>query len=49
MARSPSSDRATVQDPLNGCADKRTIYMLHLLMTSQVRVDRVKPGREKHG
>jgi len=46
MALNLSSYRATVQDPLNGCADKRTINMLHLLMTGQVRVNRVKPCGE---
>jgi hypothetical protein len=49
MALSLSSDRATVQGPLIGCADKSTICMLHLLMTAQVRVNRVKPGGERHG
>ena len=48
MAPSLRSDRATVQDPLIGCADKGTICMLHLLMTSEVRVDRVKPCGEGH-
>ena len=46
MAPSLSSYRATVQDPLNGCADKSTICMLHLLMTGQVRVKDVKPCGE---
>lgn len=50
MPLSLSADHATGQDPLNGCADKSSIYyMLHLLMTGQVRVNRLKPRGERHG
>jgi len=49
MALSLSSDRATVQGALIGCADKSTICMLHLLMTGQVRVNSVKLGGETDG
>jgi len=49
MPLSLSADRATGQDPLNGCADKSSIYyMLHLLMTGQVRAKDVKPCGEGH-
>ena len=49
MALSLSSERATVQDPLVWCAAKSTTCMLHLLMTGQVRVNRVKPYGEGDG
>ena len=39
MALSLSSERAVVQDTLNGCANKSTICMLHLLMNGQVRLN----------
>ena len=46
MAVSLSSERATVQDPLIGCADKGTTCRLPLLMTGQVRVTTLGiPGR----
>ncbi len=49
MALSLSSDRATVQDPLIGCADKSTICMLHLLMTGQVRLSDLKLDEVRYG
>lgn len=49
MALSLSSDSATVQDQSVGCAAQGYNRMLHLLMTGQVRVNRVKPAGERHG
>ena len=49
MALSLGSDRATAQDPLFGYAVQGYNRMLHLLMTGQVRVNRVKPGGEISG
>lgn len=49
MAVSLVSERATVQDPLNGCADKSSICILHLLMIGQVPSNHLKLDEVGYG
>ncbi len=49
MALSLSSGRATVQDPLTGCVLQEYTSMLHLLLTSQVRLNDLKLDEMGYG